>query len=54
MSESLAEQIGTPVGVLRRIRGSDAEALALAVRVSLRHLEPWMPWANQGAGEIDA
>ena len=54
MSESLAEQIGIPVGVLRRIRESDAEALASAVRASLRHLEPWMPWANQGAGEVNA
>ena len=54
MSESLAEQIETPVGVLRRIRESDAEALASAVRASLRHLEPWMPWANQGAGEVNA
>jgi RimJ/RimL family protein N-acetyltransferase len=33
--------------VLRLLRVSDARAVAHAVRESLEHLTPWMPWANE-------
>jgi RimJ/RimL family protein N-acetyltransferase len=33
--------------VLRLLRVSDARAVAHAVRESLEHLRPWMPWANE-------
>jgi len=33
--------------VLRLLRVSDAAAVAHAVRESLEHLRPWMPWANE-------
>jgi RimJ/RimL family protein N-acetyltransferase len=36
--------------VLRRNRRSDADDTARAVRESLEHLEPWMPWAEPRAG----
>jgi RimJ/RimL family protein N-acetyltransferase len=33
--------------VLRQLRMSDAAAIAQAVRESLEHLVPWMPWAGE-------
>ena len=33
--------------ILRLLRVSDARAVAHAVRESLEHLRPWMPWANE-------
>ena len=33
--------------VLRLLRVSDARAVAHAVRESLEHLKPWMPWADE-------
>jgi RimJ/RimL family protein N-acetyltransferase len=39
---------------LRRVVVSDAAALAEAVRQSLDHLRPWMPWATAEAGTVDA
>jgi RimJ/RimL family protein N-acetyltransferase len=33
--------------MLRLLRVSDARAVAHAVRESLEHLTPWMPWANE-------
>jgi RimJ/RimL family protein N-acetyltransferase len=37
--------------VLRQFRIGDADALALAVRASLEHLRPWMPWADEESGD---
>lgn len=37
--------------VLRRVRASDAGAIAAAVGASLDHLRPWMPWATREAAE---
>ena len=46
------ERIPTHSGaVLRRARPSDAEAFARAVRESLEHLAPWMPWATRAAAD---
>jgi RimJ/RimL family protein N-acetyltransferase len=35
--------------VLRRVRTTDAGAIAAAVSASLDHLRPWMPWATPAA-----
>jgi RimJ/RimL family protein N-acetyltransferase len=35
--------------VLRQQRINDAAAIAIAVRESLEHLVPWMPWAGEEA-----
>jgi len=46
------ERIPTDSGaVLRRARPSDAEAFAWAVRESLDHLAPWMPWATRASAD---
>jgi RimJ/RimL family protein N-acetyltransferase len=37
--------------VIRRVRVSDAGAIAAAVAASLDYLRPWMPWANPGAAD---
>jgi RimJ/RimL family protein N-acetyltransferase len=37
--------------VLRRLRVTDAGAIAAAVAASLDHLRPWMPWATPAAAE---
>lgn len=37
--------------ILRRVRASDASAIAAAVSASLDHLRPWMPWATSEAAE---
>jgi len=34
---------------LRLLRISDASAIANAVRESLEHLKPWMPWADEAS-----
>ncbi|MGQ0826515.1 MAG: GNAT family N-acetyltransferase [Actinomycetota bacterium] len=44
-----AERIELTGAVLRRLRVDDAAALARAVRESLDHLRPWMPWADNGS-----
>ena len=36
---------------LRLFRTGDAHELALAVRTSLEHLRPWMPWADEESGD---
>jgi RimJ/RimL family protein N-acetyltransferase len=40
--------------VLRRQAISDAPAIAAAVRDSLDHLRPWMPWASPEAATLGA
>jgi RimJ/RimL family protein N-acetyltransferase len=37
--------------LLRQFRVGDAKALAQAVRDSLEHLRPWMPWADEESGD---
>lgn len=37
--------------LLRRVRADDAASVAGAVRVSLDHLRPWMPWATPEAAD---
>jgi RimJ/RimL family protein N-acetyltransferase len=39
------------VVILRRIRATDAGAVAAAVSASLDHLRPWMPWATPDAAD---
>jgi RimJ/RimL family protein N-acetyltransferase len=36
---------------LRRVRATDAGAIAAAVSASMEYLRPWMPWANASAAE---
>lgn len=45
------EIIELPAGVLSRIRESDAEQIGEAVRASLEHLKPWMPWATAAGAQ---
>lgn len=49
MDEQPPERIDAGPVVLRRIRLTDAEAIAEAVLDSLDHLRPWMPWATSEA-----
>jgi RimJ/RimL family protein N-acetyltransferase len=37
---------------LRLFTIEDAPAIAAAVRDSLEHLRPWMPWADESAGDV--
>jgi len=39
--------------VLRPFAVADAEELARAVRESLEHLAPWMPWADATSGDVE-
>ena len=39
--------------VLRPFAVADAEALARAVRESLEHLSPWMPWADANSAQVE-
>jgi RimJ/RimL family protein N-acetyltransferase len=48
------ERIDAGVVILRRNRAGDAAAVARAVRESLDHLQPWMPWANPRATSVEA
>lgn len=41
-----AYRIATPRLVLRGWQPADAEAMQAAIRESLEHLKPWMPWAH--------
>lgn len=38
--------------VLRRVQAGDAGVIAVAVRDSLDHLRPWMPWASPEAADL--
>jgi RimJ/RimL family protein N-acetyltransferase len=40
------ERVDAGPVILRRIRSTDAGAVAAAVGASLEHLRPWMPWAT--------
>jgi RimJ/RimL family protein N-acetyltransferase len=37
--------------IVRRLRASDASAIAAAVSASLDYLQPWMPWATPAAAD---
>lgn len=54
MPTSPPETVRVPQGVLTRLREADAEQIALAVRESLEHLRPWMPWASESAAQVDS
>jgi hypothetical protein len=41
-----------PDGVLFCVREAGGDQIALAVRASLDHLRPWMPWATEAAAQI--
>ncbi len=45
------EQLSCGRAHLRRWRRSDLEALVSASRASWRHLQPWMPWAQNEPDE---
>jgi RimJ/RimL family protein N-acetyltransferase len=45
------ERINAGTVTLRRVRATDAGAIAAAVSASMEHLRPWMPWANTAAAE---
>ena len=38
--------------MLRRMHADDAGPVAAAVRASLEHLRPWMPWATPEAADL--
>jgi len=46
------EQVAAGPLVLRRVHADDAGAIAVAVRASLEHLRPWMPWATPDAADL--
>ena len=50
-SETPSGRIDLGDAVLRLFQIDDAEALAMAVWVSLEHLQPWMPWADSRSAE---
>jgi RimJ/RimL family protein N-acetyltransferase len=45
------ERVDAGAVVLRRIRSTDAGAVAAAVAGSLDHLHPWMPWATPDSAD---
>ena len=45
------ERVDAGPVVLRRIRSTDAGAVAAAVAGSLDHLRPWMPWATPDSAD---
>jgi ribosomal-protein-serine acetyltransferase len=49
-----AEELSAGPVTLRRWRPDDADELYRAVRGSMEHLAPWMPWAAQGYSIADA
>lgn len=48
------ETIDAGAVLLRRVTAADAPELADAIRASLDHLGPWMPWAHADYGLDDA
>jgi RimJ/RimL family protein N-acetyltransferase len=51
MARILPDRIDLPDAHLRPLRVDDADAVAVAVRESLEHLRPWMPWADNGSAD---
>lgn len=49
-----AEELSAGPVTLRRWRVTDSADLYRAVRESIEHLAPWMPWAAQGYSTADA
>jgi RimJ/RimL family protein N-acetyltransferase len=49
----LPQRIELTDAVLRPFRVADADSLARSVRESLEHLKPWMPWADNGSGDVE-
>jgi RimJ/RimL family protein N-acetyltransferase len=49
--DSPPERIDAGTVILRRVRATDAGAIAAAVGTSLDYLRPWMPWATPEAAE---
>jgi RimJ/RimL family protein N-acetyltransferase len=47
------DRIELPDAVLRPFTIDDADELARAVRASLEHLKPWMPWADANSASVD-
>src|SRR5260370_31395524 len=45
------ERVDAGAVILRRIRATDAGAVAAAVGASLDHLRPWMPWATPDSAD---
>src|SRR5215472_2628482 len=45
------ERIEAGPVIIRRVRATDAGAIAAAVSSSLEYLRPWMPWATLEAAE---
>lgn len=45
------ERVDAGAVTLRRLRATDAGAIAAAVAASLDYLRPWMPWASPAAAE---
>jgi RimJ/RimL family protein N-acetyltransferase len=46
-----AEEVTSRSLLLRRVHAADAVAIAAAVRASMDHLRPWMPWATPEAAD---
>ncbi|HTZ93218.1 MAG TPA: GNAT family N-acetyltransferase [Streptosporangiaceae bacterium] len=49
--EAPPERVEAGPVVVRRLRASDASAIAAAVGASLDYLQPWMPWATPAAAD---
>jgi RimJ/RimL family protein N-acetyltransferase len=45
------ERVDAGPVILRRVRASDAAAIAAAVGASLAYLRPWLPWATPAAAD---
>lgn len=45
------ERVDAGPVTLRRLRATDAGAIAAAVGASMDYLRPWMPWANAAAAD---
>lgn len=54
MTETMPTELTAGRVVLRRTREDDAAALAEAVKDSLDHLRPWLPWATADAASLAA
>jgi RimJ/RimL family protein N-acetyltransferase len=50
-SDAPPERVKAGPVIVRRVRATDAGAIAAAVGVSLDHLRPWMPWATAEAAD---